>query len=664
MARHRRGSAAFAALAAFAAVVAPVVGGARLAAATADLRVETSARYVVDVGASVVHVTVDATVTNETAPEVADGVERRTFFPEVAIPVLSEAREVAASTAGGTALPVRVETAARSSSVKFAVVDLAPDVFPGESQSFRLSYELPNLAPRSDGFTRVTPAFVTFAAFAVGDPGLTAVEVLVPEGFAVEHTGSEVTEQTRDGYRVLSAAAIDAPTEWSLLVVARNDAQLATRALDVGGRELVIRSYPDDPEWSGFVEGTLRAALGPMEELVGLPWPVDGVLTVREAASPYIYGYAGWYSPSASTIEVGDRLDARAILHEVSHVWFNRSLFATRWINEGFAEELAASTLAAVGETAPTPAPIAPDDPGAVALSAWGDPELTSETVDARELYGYNASFAVVHDVATEIGAGRLRRVIAAAADREIAYGGDPPREAHPGDVDSRRLLDLFEEVGGSTRAGELFARHVFTPDEAVVLVARAAARARYGELVDAGGGWTAPLAVRRALAAWEFDDAVALADRAAAVLAARDDVADAASALGLAMPPSFEDAYESADDLGGVEDTAAQLGRAARAIARAEAAVRDEPTPWERVGRWWAGAGDALDDARAAFEAGDGAAAIEHAARAESIVEGAAASGARRIAAALVVVLAAVVAGLVARARRRAPGPGAGSAG
>ena len=53
-----------------------------------------------------------------------------------------------------------------------------------------------------------------------------------------------------------------------------------------------------------------------------------------ETASPYLYGYAGWYMPFESVIEVGDELDQHVMLHELAHIWFNDDLFEGRWINE------------------------------------------------------------------------------------------------------------------------------------------------------------------------------------------------------------------------------------------------------------------------------------------------------------------------------------------
>ena len=46
-----------------------------------------------------------------------------------------------------------------------------------------------------------------------------------------------------------------------------------------------------------------------IEAAIGLPWPADDSFEVIETLSPYLYGYAGWYTPLESSIEIGDELE-------------------------------------------------------------------------------------------------------------------------------------------------------------------------------------------------------------------------------------------------------------------------------------------------------------------------------------------------------------------
>ena len=58
-------------------------------------------------------------------------------------------------------------------------------------------------------------------------------------------------------------------------------------------------------------------------------------------------GYVGLYDPAAGRIEVAYWAGQPVIVHEAAHGWFNGSLLADRWANEGFAS-LYAGRLAAL----------------------------------------------------------------------------------------------------------------------------------------------------------------------------------------------------------------------------------------------------------------------------------------------------------------------------
>ncbi len=276
------------------------------------LRYESHTSYTVDAGAAAVHVVFDATITNQQPDRrTADGVLHY-FFPTTAVPVLAEATNFAATRDDGRALTVRRE-AESDDQFAVAVVDLVPDLDYGQTTHFRLTYDLPHLAPRSAGFTRVNVAFATFAAFGYGDPGLTSFEIRVPDGFKVEFTGVDLKQDEVDGMQRWVSGPLDDPDNTFAVVAARHDDGLLTRPLVLDDHKVVIRAWPDDPQWGTFVERELTKGIPSMESLVGLAWPhPDDELSIVEAASPYIYGYAGWFLPETNSIEVGDDLDPRS----------------------------------------------------------------------------------------------------------------------------------------------------------------------------------------------------------------------------------------------------------------------------------------------------------------------------------------------------------------
>ena len=58
---------------------------------------------------------------------------------------------------------------------------------------------------------------------------------------------------------------------------------------------------------------------------------------MAEAVSRSTAGYSGRYDPAAGRIEIAYYADSFVVLHEAAHAWFDGSLLADRWANEGFA---------------------------------------------------------------------------------------------------------------------------------------------------------------------------------------------------------------------------------------------------------------------------------------------------------------------------------------
>ena len=102
---------------------------------------------------------------------------------------------------------------------------------------------------------------------------------------------------------------------------------------------------------------------------------------------------------------------------------------------------------------------------------------------------------------------------------------------------DWRRFLDLADELGARDGVDAVVKRWALAPDEARLLDERAAARTAYASLVDEGGTWAAPDAVRHAMDAWRFGAAEDAMHAATTVLERRDEVASLASEQGLEPP-------------------------------------------------------------------------------------------------------------------------------
>ncbi|HEV7762476.1 MAG TPA: hypothetical protein VGO78_25885 [Acidimicrobiales bacterium] len=606
------------------------------------LKAEAKTTFVVDPPARKIHVTTNVTLTNQVADVNRGNVVEQYYFYQYAVPVLSEAEGAHAQRSDGTALTVNLHASedAAQQWVKFAQVDLAPRLLFGQSQAITLTYDLPYQAPRSAGLSRANDALVTFPAFSAGDAGLTSIEVRLPSTFSVEVVGDPLDQQQRDGQTVLTAGPIQNPDTFTAIVVATDDDRLVSKDIQVEGRDVEVRAWPDDADWATFVADQLGATMPALEGLIGQPWPTERGLDVVETASPYAHGYAGWYSQVDHSISLGDELDPLVIAHELSHVWFNANLFDARWINEGLADEYAQTTLQQLHK--PTPDAAVPDrnGPGAVSLNDWSTPSLLEQQDDATEAYGYAASWYVMDQVAAEIGVDKMRDVIDAVTREQLPYPGDPD-DPHPATVDGvanwQRLLDQLENVGGSRRATELFGTYVANDSQKPTLAARTQARLAYAGLAERGGEWSPPVFVRGEMSGWDFDKAGAEILQANAVLDVRDDI-DAVLEGHDVGHLALEDSYEQSDDLTALGAEADETLDAARAYRDADDRMDRGAGLIGAVGLLGSGTDGQLDEAADQLAGGDAEASLDASASVEDHLDSASRNGLLRLAGLLVV--------------------------
>lgn len=641
----------FAALVAASLAVSPA-SAAGVAAAVDDLTLTTSTTYTLLPARHLVHAVVDVTAVNDKSNRVSGGVVTRYFYDAFRIGVQPEARSIRATSAGS---PLAVSTVAADGYLRVEV-RLREPIFFHDTATVRVAFDLPGGAPRSKSEVRVGPAFATFVAWAFGDTG--SVRIVVPAAFDTATTGSDLTKTVAGGSTVLTANVADV-SSWFVVVNADRQSQLTDVAVRLrDGEQLRIRAWPDDPIWNRDVTDLLTRGLPELVDLIGLPWPVSGSITVSEVHTPLLEGYSGVFYAGRNRIEVSEDLDDLTIVHEASHAWFNGNLFRGRWIDEGFADAYAAEALARLDLGSWTPDDVAPTNRAAVKLNDWVAPgRISDAATDAREQFGYDASWTVIRSLVNEIGIERMRQVLAAASGGLIAYAGAGGPERVGGTADWRRLLDLVDEVGGSTKADGLFRTWVVSRNDLGLMDQRDAARARYQELVRRGGDWRPPLNVRAPLSDWTFPLATARIQAADALLTTRDTLTAEAAALGVTLPTAFRTAYETAttslDPATAVADR--ELAELA-SLDRATAAVRSPHDALAALGLIGSDPEAALADARKAFSAGADDAPSRAAAVAD-LMAGAADSGRQRLLLAIVgadVLFGLVVIAVVARRRHR----------
>ena len=631
----------------------PLTAG-TIAAASDGLSLTTNTTYALVPADRAVRAVVDVNAVNEKPNRISDGVTTRYFYDSFRIGVQPEARSIRAS-AGGA--PLRVSTLKADGYLRVEV-RLPRSIFFRESAKVRVTFELPGGAPRSKSEVRVGPAFATFVAWAFGDRG--SVRIVVPADFDTATTGNDLTRAESSKSIVLTATVPDV-SSWYVVVNADRPSELTDTDVPLSdGGDLRIRAWPDDGTWGREVTDLLRRGLPELVHLTGLPWPVTGPLTVSEVHTPLLEGYSGVFYQGRNRIEISEDLDDLTIVHEASHAWFNGNLFRGRWIDEGFADTYASEALNRIGLTGWQPDAVTPKDKAAVKLNDWVTPgRITDAATDAREQFGYNAAWMVVSSIVNDVGIDRMQAVLARADAGEIAYAGAGTPEDVSGPADWRRLLDLLDEVGGSTKADELFRTWVVSSSDLGSMDERDAARAAYAGLVREGGDWLPPLFVRQPLSDWSFGVATTRIRAAATLLAARDRIAAEAANLGAAAPSTLRTAYQTAstslDDAAGIADRELAELTALRAAVDAVDAPRD---PLVALGLLGADPAAALADARAGFSAGADDT-VARAAAVADLIAGGASAGRQRLLVVIVgadVVFGLVVIAVVARRRRVRP--------
>ena len=528
-----------------------LVGPTTPVAAADGLRVESITTYTIDATAGLVHVAAVMEFTN-TVPDRRDGdTVRRAFFTGFSVPVPVGAVGGVAVDDTGQALTLNAEIVDGNSDFFIYDVVFAGRLFYGKTTRVTVTYDITGLPPRSTNPSRVNSAYAAFNAFGTGDAGKVTVRVVAPEGFTVDTFGNDA-QVTREGDNtVYTASNIADPDTFNIFVSARNDAALTDqRVTNRAGNQFDVRAWPGDTDWQAFVTEQINDGVPVLADLIGRPWPITDAIEVRQAYTPYLYGYAGWFSTANKEIEIGEDLDQGVALHELSHAWFSETWFVDRWLSEGYAQTYASLATVALGGTAARPEPVDATDAGAVRLNEWGNPRLV-DGADAVEGFGYNASWSVVSQITDEIGVDKTRLVFSAIDHATIPYAGDGPAEPTGAVTDWKRYLDLVDEVGGSTKADALIEQFVASHSDLDTLTTRTTTRAGYHALEAAGGQWAPPLAVRRAMASWSFGAAEDLIRTADGILDKRDELAAASAELGVTPPARLESAYENdSDDL------------------------------------------------------------------------------------------------------------------
>ncbi|MEZ5166130.1 MAG: hypothetical protein R2695_06445 [Acidimicrobiales bacterium] len=289
---------------------------------------------------------------------------------------------------------------------------------PGRTLEVDLAWVLPDGSADSI----VTDAAARFGAAAPGpeDALVTGVVVDVPERFSVSPASDPVLAlpEIEGGYRRYDVT--DPTGETAAMVAFVDPAAFVSRSFD-GPPEITVADWTDDPLWADAVTDRVEAVLPELATWFG---PRAERLEIR-------HGFRGSNHPATEL--TGERPwvavfddSAAAIDHQLAHAWLADVPVDEAWFTEGLAAAFA------------------------------GDSPIEAERA------------AVIPPIVDEIGARGVSDVVDALRERTISYPG-VDTEPQPLPADWRTLLDLLEEVGGSTTAASRF-REVVDPGDVALL--------------------------------------------------------------------------------------------------------------------------------------------------------------------------------------------------
>jgi hypothetical protein len=544
-------------------------------AAAPGLTIVSSASYDVQPEAHRVHVTLDLQLANR----LHDSKTQRFYFDRAFLSVLpGTANHKLTWSGGGTP---RAKVSKSTSTYTVLELDLGARLYSGKSASYQLAFDIVDKGGAATRQVRVSPSLVSFPvwAFATDATPGSSVRVTFPAGFKVEVDQGDIgaPSTTSDGSVVLESGTLAKPLSFFAYLVADRPSDLASRSttVDVGGTnvDLTIRSWPDDPAWSQRVGGLVERALPALSTQIGLPWPRQGGLEIREAVSRSTGGYAGLFDPAGGAVEVAYYASDTVVLHEAAHAWFNGGLLADRWANEAFASYYGLAVAPKLKVKVSGPALTNELQASRIPLNAWGP---VGQVDPKSEAYAYAASLALAKAIVERAGDDAIRAVWSDAAAHVGAYqpAGATTPETVQGPPDWRGLLDLLEAHTGKS-FDDLWRTWVARDTDDPLLDARAAARTRYDQVVGEANGWQLPRDVRDAMRAWRFDEATTMLTDAQTVLEQRATIEQQATAAGLTPPPTLKTAFEGP---GGTAAASHEAAAELQAIAIYQAAAAAQP--------------------------------------------------------------------------------------
>ena len=386
------------------------LGVAEVRAAAPDLTIVADARYDVQPAQHRVHVTLDMVLANH----LHDTSTKRFYFDRAFISVLPNTSGFKL-TWSGSGTP-KAAVSKKTATYTIVQLDLGAKLYSGKSATYRLAFDLVDPGGDASRDVRIGTSLASFPvwAFATDSTPGSTVTVVFPAGYQVEVESGDIPAPATDadGIVTFKTGKLATPLTFFAYLVADRAGSYADRTVSttVGSDPvaLTIRSWADDPAWSTRVGDLMARGLPAIGTQVGLGWPRGGGLTVRESVSRTTGGYAGLFDPSQGTIDVAYYADDFVVLHESAHAWFNGSLLADRWADEGFASYYGLQAAKALGIKAAADPLTDALKAARIPLNAWG---AIGREDDKTEDYAYAATVVLAQAIADRAGPAELKAV-------------------------------------------------------------------------------------------------------------------------------------------------------------------------------------------------------------------------------------------------------------
>ncbi|MDP9180419.1 MAG: hypothetical protein M3O21_01690 [Chloroflexota bacterium] len=575
-----------------------------------------------------VHVTWDATLTDNDPATGLSGNGTVSYYYQFELPVLRGADSLAATDSAGNELQVKADDPGGNSIDEGAVVQFARRLFYGQTYSFRLTYRLSD--SRSQGVL-VTPYYAYVPAIAAGDQATVVVNTPATAEWTTDVEARDCP-QTANTF----ACSGSGKTYLAALVEVSQPGATASTKFDVPLKDktvsVTLTYFLGEDATAQHEQQLIGAGLPVIEQVYGFDYAGPAAVNITQGGRQSSLGYEGLGSctPDVSCdIVISPVAGDYTLLHELSHMW--SSVYAKRWLSEGFAEFVAEAT----GPQLPPglvvgDAPQRSDPVVSLALNDWGDANslvgANAPRIDV-EGAGYTFSLRFLQTMRDQFGLAELQTV-----NHNIATGTP---------ADSRRYMDVLEEATGDN-LDSLFLTWVFPTSYKQTLADRRTAINRLSQLrtrlSDAGLPDDTATPIQADVRSWDFASALTALDRADdgletyASLRGRLDMLEIrGQAAGLTVPAGLTDKLNHFD-FDTVRPAIDQANEAVMAYSSAQQTVDGPHGIWKRFGLLGGDPGGALRSASDAFANGDFELSRQQSQHASDLINGASSVAFRRL--------------------------------